>query len=158
MVTSKVNRRIQTKHKCSGYFREQIAGCVTTAAKAGSSSRTLCSYLSNLPCCRETETRTCQNEADVKSSSSGETWIPLQITEKWERTEAIHVVTINTMLCSYLSNLPRCRETESRTCQNEAAVKSSPSGETWISLQITAETNDHTTQNLVILWTCELVN
>ena len=57
-------------------------------------------------------------------------------------------------LCSYLSNLPRCRETEIRTCQNEAAVKSSPSGETWISLQITAETNDHMIQNFVTWATC----
>ena len=88
---SEVNRKIQTKHKCSGYFREQISGCVMTAAEAGSSSRTFCSYLSNLPCCREIEIRTCQNEAAVKSSSSGKTWIPLQITGKWEWTEAIHV-------------------------------------------------------------------
>jgi hypothetical protein len=70
---NKVSRKIQTKHKCSGYFREQITGCVTTAAGAGSSSRTLCSYLSNLPCCREIEIRTCQNEVAIKSSSSGET-------------------------------------------------------------------------------------
>ena len=70
---SLVNRKIQTKHKCSGYFREQIARCVTNATDAGSSSRTLCSYPSNLPCCMEIEIRTCQNEAAVKSSSSGET-------------------------------------------------------------------------------------
>ena len=53
-------------------------GCVKTAAGAGSSSRTLCSYLRNLPCCREIETSTCQNETAIKSSSSGKTWIPLR--------------------------------------------------------------------------------
>ena len=61
-------------------------------------------------------------------------------------------------LCNYLSNLTRCRETESWTCQNEAAVKSSSSGERWISSQITAETSDHIFQNLATSWTRELVN
>ena len=41
----------QAEQNCSEEFRMQTLGCVTIAAGAETLSRTLCSYLSNLPCC-----------------------------------------------------------------------------------------------------------